>query len=169
LPTSEFEIIKKEVSANITEDMYNEEQWNDYVQTTGKLTDNIFNILDLPNLESMVNNHAKKFLKGIGQSKKFYVYNSWFNRLPKYGHQGTHTHHDYDVTCFSGIYYYQETNSKMKPVTFFVKNDMLEQRVSYEYKAGRIIIFSSRLPHRVSFNKNDEMRTSFAFNFKTVD
>lgn len=171
IPRPDFIALKNEISSNLDDKMYSVSEWGDLVQTTNKFTNNIITKKSFPKLEIMLKNNINSFLKDIGITSDYNIYNSWFNKLPKYGHQGYHKH-TYDNNSpknyFSGVYYYQEMKGQVESLDFELRNEMGEFYVSYGYEPGRILIFSSCLYHRVRYNKNKKARTSFSFNFKLI-
>jgi hypothetical protein len=168
-----FDLVGRQVAEKVTDDMYGDKEWNDFVKTTIKHSPDILKKLELNVLEQLVVAHTTEFLKSQGIEKRFYITESWFNRLPKYGHQGLHTHTPNSDICsnlyYSGVYYHSKAVAKMPGLAFTLKNGIKSTYIEYEYIPGRILIFNSLLDHRVPFNPNDEERTSFAFNVKLVE
>lgn len=173
VPKDQFEKINQEVTKNIKNDMYSESEWGDFVKTTNKVSTNIVKTLNLFELESLLIFHFNQFINTLKVDKNFYIFNSWFNKLSKYGHQGLHTHTQKDDPgtnkCYAGVYFYENImEDNVEPIIFHIKNDINTEVVTYDYKPGRIIIFSGLIPHKVNFNKSDVERTSFSFNIQLV-
>lgn len=172
VPKDQFEKIYKEVAKSIKNEMFSESEWGDLVKTTNKVSTNIVKTLNLCELESLIMFHFNQFTNMLNIDKNFYLIDSWFNKLPKFGHQGLHIHTQKDDLgtnkIYSGVYFYENTTVELEPIIFHIKNEINTQVVKYDYKPGRILIFSGLLPHKVNFNKTDIERTSFSFNIQLV-
>jgi len=168
----QFLRIKNEVDKNISDEMYRENKWVDLVNTTMNFSPNIVKELNLIEIESLIVFHMNVFLKELKMQKNFYIFNSWFNKLPKYGCQNLHVHTPKDNPgtnkIYSGVYFYEKLERTHEALHFLVKNSFSEMGVKYDYVPGRIIIFNGLLPHEVHYNKTDEERTSFSFNIQLI-
>lgn len=168
----QFLRIKEEIDKNIKNEIYSMSSWGDFVKTTLDLYPNIVTQLNLVETEILITTHMKKFLKDIKIQKNFYISNSWFNKLSKYGHQGLHTHSPSDDMgsnkIYSGVYFYEKLQNDHEPISFRLKNNVYNVDIRHNYVPGRIILFSGLIPHLVKFNKFDEDRTSLSFNVVLV-
>lgn len=169
-----FEKIKQEIYTeypNIKKRFGKKTTWKDLVSTTIDNCDNILEECNLPNLTEMLKQNVLNFMNMLDISNSFTIHSSWFNKFKKGGNQDWHTHETLTKNyILSGVYYFDGVygeieNSKIEFSTHFCGQDpyLTFPAIRYYNKiGGRIIIFSSSLPHRVPYYKGK--RNSFSFN-----
>lgn len=169
----EFYKIKEEINTKLSNSMFSTTTWHDIVGTTVEYNRNIIAELQLNSLKSMLELHTGIFLNQLEIKKPFLLKESWFNKLEKNGFQSIHRHTPEDdflsTSYFSGIYFWKESQTEMEPVEFHLWNGYQNLSCTKEFIPGRLLIFYASLPHKVNYNKNNEIRHSFSFNIKLKD
>lgn len=174
------EIVSKK---DLIESLYQKNSWNNYVESTLNNVANIFVDHDFHFCYSITNRYFLMYLNEIKNSFLFLsnslnslnlrLRESWFNRTKKHGFQNTH---DHVPASISGVYYYDiNSPNHHEGIEFnlftqeekFCYGSSLE--IVYNYAPGRIIFFPSYLPHNVHYNKTNEDRLSFSFNFYSTN
>ena len=95
--------------------------------------------------------------------KKFYLKESWFNKIKKFGYQDKHLH---GPNMISGCYYFEDSNFKEEGIHFCINDFFSTQKaIFYPYVNNRLILFPGLLEHSVKYKKTEGIRKSISFNF----
>jgi uncharacterized protein (TIGR02466 family) len=130
-------------------------------------------------LEQKINRHIKAFATHLEmdlRKRRFRMTDCWVNIMPK---QVVHSLHLHPLSFLSGTYYVSTPPecSRIKfedprlskfmaaPPKLPNASDRNRQFVSYEPKAGHVILFESWLRHEVSANQTETDRISISFNY----
>jgi hypothetical protein len=172
-----FNTIKSEIQNHqkIIKKLSNTHTWGDLVTTTFVQCRNIALELNLQHLQNFLTEHISSFLNYLNFQNPVYVSESWFNSFVKGGMQDWHihtsSHNGVGKNVLSGVYYYDGNyNEKdgsviqLSPFYGSTSSPLLTQNANYNFEkqGGRLVIFSSALPHRVPYFKGK--RNSFTFN-----
>lgn len=147
-----------EGSTNILDDFSIKKDWDCAVETTKDAHLNILNVVELTSLKLEIIKHCDQYMRLNQDFYDGFVDCSWFNRYKKEYYQEFHRHDHKLFSYFSGVVYLTEKNSD---IHFFIDNTF-----KFTPKLGSIVIFDSKIEHRVLANKNDNLRISLAFNFR---
>jgi uncharacterized protein (TIGR02466 family) len=98
---------------------------------------------------------------------------SWINFYQKYSYQESHYHPNF---TFSAVYYHTVTEDTkiifenptidMLPLEVDCQIDLNQNYLTIFPKQGDILIFRSYLRHQVPMQQSDNLKISFAYNFK---
>jgi hypothetical protein len=150
--------------------------WADFLTITQNL--NKFKNFNLINTFKIFTFYITNFLNEVNYHCKFEIKDTWLNFLFPKGFQNKHNHTELtpkDLSLCSAVYYYDINTQKneFEGVTFDLSSNLnfynVRKNVSYEYIPGRLIIFSSTIPHFVNFNKTEKTRSSLSFNVKELN
>ena len=147
------------------EELYQSNMWNDNVSSTLGKIPNIIQKFNLNILHNFLSNHVLNYIKELNiKPTRFYLHESWFNKIEKYGYQDKHVH-SYDT--ISGVYYYEASLFKEEGIEFITENKFGGfNSIMYPFEANRLMLFPGLLEHTVKYKKNDGIRKSLSFNFK---
>jgi uncharacterized protein (TIGR02466 family) len=130
-------------------------------------------------LESRINAHVKAFTRHLEmdlRKKRVFMSDCWVNIMPR---QVVHSLHLHPLSFISGTYYVSTPKecSRIKfedprlskfmaaPPRLPEVSDRNKQFVSYQARAGHVILFESWLRHEVAANQSDHDRVSISFNY----
>lgn len=130
-------------------------------------------------LERKINAHVKAFARHLQMDlgkRRFFMSDCWVNIMPR---QVVHSLHLHPLSFISGTYYVSTPRecSRIKfedprlskfmaaPPKLPEVNDHNRQFVSYEAKAGHVVLFESWLRHEVAANQAEQDRVSISFNY----
>lgn len=172
-----FNSIKSEIQSHqkMIKKLTNFMTWGDLVTTTFDQCQNIAFELNLKKMQDFIAYHVHNFLTELDIKQPVYISESWFNSFVKGGmqdwHNHTSSHHGVGKNVLSGVYYYDGNyNEKdgscilLSPYYGSTANPLLSTDANWSFPklGGRLLIFSSALPHRVPYFKGN--RNSFTFN-----
>jgi len=147
------------------EEFYQPNMWNDNVLSTLGTIPNVIQQFNLTNLHKFLCKHVLNYITELNiKPSRFYLYDSWFNKIEKYGYQDRHIH-GYDL--ISGCYYFEYSKFKEEGIVFVASNKFgREDILTYPFTTNRLILFPGLLEHSVKHKKTDGVRKSISFNFK---
>lgn len=155
----------------IIESFFEDGVWDDNVSSTFNKCLNIIDFLDLTNLKNFIKSKSNLFLNELNlTTKNIEIYNSWFNKIFKYGFQDSHQH---GSSIISGVLYYDYSNLNFEEgITFVFNKPFLSNNntftINYEYVPGRLILFPGSVFHKVKFKKTNGIRKSLSFNINCI-
>ena len=98
---------------------------------------------------------------------------SWINFYQKYNYQESHYHPNF---AFSAVYYHTVTEDTkiifenptpdMLPLEVDCQTELNQNYLTIYPKQGDILIFRSHIRHQVPMQSSDQLKISFAYNFK---
>jgi hypothetical protein len=150
--------------------------YNDFLTITDYK--NFLKKFNLTNTITIFNYYVKTFLNEVNYDCKFEIIDSWLNFLFPKGFQNKHVHTQLapkNSSLCSAVYYYDINTQKNEfdGVVFDLTSNLsfynVIKEARYEYIPGRLIIFSSTIPHYVRYNKTEKTRKSLSFNVKELD
>ena len=147
------------------EEFYRPNMWNDNVHSTLSTITNVILRFNLINLNKFILTHVLNYITELNiEHSRVYLYNSWFNKLEKYGYQDKHVH---SYNTISGCYYFEDSMYEEEGITFAVPNKFgTDDGIIYPFRVNRLILFPGLLEHSVKYKKTDGIRKSLSFNFK---
>ena len=146
------------------ESFFEENCWNDNVTSTFKAIDNVIVKYNLTKFNRFIHFHVINYIEELKIiPKTFYLKESWFNTIKKYGYQDKHIH---GPNMISGCYYFEDSNFKEEGIHFYTDNYFGSQRsIYYPFVNNRLILFPGLLEHSVKYKKTEGIRKSISFNF----
>ena len=147
--------------------LYTPNVWSDNVAATFGTVKNIIINLDLINLNAFLHNHVIRYMGELSlKPSRFFMHDSWFNKMDKFGYQDKHIHYH---STISGCYYYEDSGYIEEGIEFSTVDDFgITKYIKHPFKTNRLILFPGLLEHSVKFKKTDGVRKSISFNF-TLD
>jgi hypothetical protein len=158
--SDELRAVEKQI-----ENLYQVNSWNDNVSSTYGSIGNVILKYNLIKFNNFINIHVKNYIEEIKTiPTKFYIEDSWFNRINKFGYQDKHLH---NYSTISGCYYFENTNLEDEGITFYTRDYFgREKIIYYPYINNRLMLFPGLLEHSVKYKKTEGVRKSISFNFK---
>jgi hypothetical protein len=160
------DIILQEIKSaeNQIEKFYKPNVWSDNVKSTFGTVSNSILKFKLKNLNKFIYSHVVNYIIELDINPvRFYLQDSWFNKIEKHGYQDKHNH---SFNTISGCYYYEDSMHQEEGIEFITENKFgMQTIIKYPFYVNRLILFPGMLEHAVKYKKTDGVRKSFSFNF----
>jgi hypothetical protein len=146
------------------ESFFEENCWNDNVSTTFNAFDNVIVKYNLTKFNKLIHTHVINYIEELKIiPRKFYLKESWFNKIKKHGYQDKHLH---GPNIISGCYYFEDSNFEEEGIHFYLDNFFGSTKtIYYPFVNNRLILFPGLLEHSVKYKKTEGIRKSISFNF----
>jgi len=110
--------------------------------------------------------HIKSYMRELNNflnTKKWKIYNGWFQQ---YYQNDTHPWHTHDSTNFTNVYYLELPNKKYKTEIF---DNLTNKLIDVDVKEGDILTFPAFYSHRSNIILSNERKTVISFNSNFYD